>query len=235
MLLVEDDPADARLLREGLAERGAGRQHLEHVTTLAQAEQQLAARPAPDVVLLDLSLPDSTGLDTLDRLLGLTRVPVVVLTGRTTTSWRGRRWNAGPRTTWSRGRSPANHRAGDPARDRTPPARDGAGRTHQGDGGPGGHQPGPARGRGARRDLPAGGRPPGGCDAVARRVPRRGGRRRGRRHGRSCDGRRRRQAGRRRRGRRARPRPGPCRLRRSRYRVPPARGAATGRRRRRGR
>ncbi len=51
------------------------------MTTLAQAEQQLAARPAPDVVLLDLSLPDSSGLETLDRLLGLTRVPVVVLTG----------------------------------------------------------------------------------------------------------------------------------------------------------
>ena len=78
VLLVEDDPGDARLLRAALPSR----LEIEHVTTLADAVAQLGRMPLPDVVLLDLSLPDSTGPATLQRLLAVgSRVAVVVLTG----------------------------------------------------------------------------------------------------------------------------------------------------------
>ncbi len=81
VLLVEDDPADAQLLRATLASSTV-RFDLEQVTTLADATTRLGQPPAPDVVLLDLSLPDSTGTATLERLVAAdSDVPVVVLTG----------------------------------------------------------------------------------------------------------------------------------------------------------
>ena len=81
LLLVEDNPADARLLRETLAELETLRCEVGHAERLSEAVMLLRAGPV-DVVLLDLSLPDSTGLDTvraIHREAGLT--PVVVMTG----------------------------------------------------------------------------------------------------------------------------------------------------------
>ena len=81
VLLVEDNPGDARLLREILAEVGAHRFELTHHTTLAAALNRLS-EGGIDVVLLDLSLPDSDGLDTFARAHSQAPgVPVVVLTG----------------------------------------------------------------------------------------------------------------------------------------------------------
>lgn len=82
ILLVEDNPGDARLLREWLAE-GAGVEPFEanDVGTLAAALERLE-RGGVDLVLLDLSLPDAQGLETVQRAIeAAPKVPMVVLTG----------------------------------------------------------------------------------------------------------------------------------------------------------
>jgi DNA-binding response OmpR family regulator len=82
VLLVEDNPADARLIREVLEEGDAPEFELEHVTRLETALERLD-RGGLDVVLLDLGLPDSQGIDTFNQARGhATRVPIVVMTGR---------------------------------------------------------------------------------------------------------------------------------------------------------
>lgn len=81
ILLVEDNLADARLLREEIADKSAVPCTLVHVEQLSDALERLQ-REAFDVILLDLSLPDSQGAETLSRLQGAAPdVPVVVLTG----------------------------------------------------------------------------------------------------------------------------------------------------------
>jgi diguanylate cyclase (GGDEF)-like protein len=82
ILLVEDNPGDARLVHEML-EEGGEEYTLLHVTTLNQALDHLTAHPDDtDVVLLDLSLPDETGLETLRRTLEVSHTAgVVVMTG----------------------------------------------------------------------------------------------------------------------------------------------------------
>ncbi|HEY0339695.1 MAG TPA: hypothetical protein VGC34_02715 [Steroidobacteraceae bacterium] len=57
LLLVEDNPGDARLLREMFDEEGAGRIDITNVTSMGQAEAHLSAQ-AVDIILLDLGLPD---------------------------------------------------------------------------------------------------------------------------------------------------------------------------------
>ncbi|MEG4115893.1 ATP-binding protein [Microcoleus sp. N9_B4] len=81
ILLVEDNPADADLLAE-LLEVSVGVQwELVSVEFLHEAIAQLCKQPF-DVVLLDLSLPDSRGLETLTRLREVAPdVPMVVMTG----------------------------------------------------------------------------------------------------------------------------------------------------------
>jgi signal transduction histidine kinase len=75
LLLVEDNAGDARLLREMLPAGFA-------LTVVERLDAALAAIRAADIVLLDLSLPDSHGLDTFRRLhTAAPDVPVVVLTG----------------------------------------------------------------------------------------------------------------------------------------------------------
>jgi len=53
---------------------------VDHVTTLSQAFQKIFQHRY-DVILLDLSLSDSSGLDGLERLVELLNIPIVVLTG----------------------------------------------------------------------------------------------------------------------------------------------------------
>jgi PAS domain S-box-containing protein len=81
VLLVEDNPGDARLIREMLTEAGEGTYDIEWVPRLSEALERLA-RDEIDVVLLDLGLPDSYGLDTFLRAHAQApQVPFVVLTG----------------------------------------------------------------------------------------------------------------------------------------------------------
>jgi diguanylate cyclase (GGDEF)-like protein/PAS domain S-box-containing protein len=79
VLLVSDDAVDARLVQQVLAENPW---RLEWVRRLADAEDRLR-RQAVAVVLLDLSLPDSQGIASLEALTSAApRVPVVILTDR---------------------------------------------------------------------------------------------------------------------------------------------------------
>src|SRR5690348_11549667 len=82
ILMVEDNPGDVRLLREHLAgdRRVAELFQVTHVDRLALALESLE-RFSFEVVLLDLSLPDSQGIETLRRMNeARPGMPIVVLT-----------------------------------------------------------------------------------------------------------------------------------------------------------
>ena len=81
VLLVEDSPSDAQLLCEFLQDYPLQRFAMERAERLEEALRLVAARTF-DVVLLDLTLPDSAGLDTCTRMRrAAPHVPIVVLTG----------------------------------------------------------------------------------------------------------------------------------------------------------
>jgi len=81
VLLVEDNPDDALLFAGTFGSHGEGPFQITHVNSLTTALEELKRRP-PDIVLLDLGLPDSTGLATLGSILDVGRtVPVAVMTG----------------------------------------------------------------------------------------------------------------------------------------------------------
>lgn len=80
VLLVEDNAAEARLLQEVLKGTVLSRLHLVHVKRLGEAIAQIKADRF-DIILLDLTLPDSTGLASLDLLIQeAPSLPIVVLT-----------------------------------------------------------------------------------------------------------------------------------------------------------
>lgn len=79
ILLVEDNPQDVHLIYESVARAPSARFTWENVTRLEEAKELLRREPF-DVVLLDLSLPDSQGLDTFIQLYPhAICLPVVVL------------------------------------------------------------------------------------------------------------------------------------------------------------
>jgi len=81
VLLIEDNPGDADLVRLRLDE-GDGAVDLDCVGRLADGLASIDKEP-PAVVLLDLNLPDSRGVDTLRKLLEKAPgVPVVILSGQ---------------------------------------------------------------------------------------------------------------------------------------------------------
>jgi diguanylate cyclase (GGDEF)-like protein/PAS domain S-box-containing protein len=81
VLLVEDNPGDARLLREMFDEQGSHGTKLTVVPSMGEAEKYLAEHTV-DIVLLDLGLPDVQGLEVVRRAhAAAPRVPLVVLTG----------------------------------------------------------------------------------------------------------------------------------------------------------
>ena len=81
-LLIEDNPGDGRLIQETLRDVGEPAPvTLMHADRLTRGLEALAENP-PDVVLLDLSLPDSAGLDTFSRVhTAFSTIAVVVLSG----------------------------------------------------------------------------------------------------------------------------------------------------------
>ena len=81
VLLVEDNPADADLVRELLGVSLRTRYDVVVTSTFAAALEVVAARRF-DVVLIDLRLPDQTGVDSVTKLRPLVgATPIVVLTG----------------------------------------------------------------------------------------------------------------------------------------------------------
>lgn len=91
ILLVEDNPGDVRLTREGLKEsRVPSTLHVveDGVRALAflRREGEYARKPRPDIILLDLNLPKKDGREVLEEIksdTSLRRIPVVVLTTST--------------------------------------------------------------------------------------------------------------------------------------------------------
>lgn len=78
VLVVEDDRALRRALGINLSARGY---EVEGAADGAQGLAAAAARP-PDVVVLDLGLPDLDGMDVVAGLRGWTQVPIIVLSAR---------------------------------------------------------------------------------------------------------------------------------------------------------
>jgi two-component system, OmpR family, KDP operon response regulator KdpE len=79
ILVVDDEPQILRALRIHLAARQFEVVTAGTGTTALQAIHELR----PDVVVLDLGLPDIDGVEVIRRLRGWTDVPVIVLSGRT--------------------------------------------------------------------------------------------------------------------------------------------------------
>jgi signal transduction histidine kinase len=81
VLLVEDNPGDARLLREMLDERGTHLTEFTHVACMGAAEKHLAEHEV-DIILLDLGLPDARGLSAVREIRAAAPgVPLLVFTG----------------------------------------------------------------------------------------------------------------------------------------------------------
>ena len=81
VLLVEDNNVDARVVEEALRESSRVRFRLERADRLATAVARLAKDPC-DIIILDLTLPDSYGLDTFLRIRDTApETPILVLTG----------------------------------------------------------------------------------------------------------------------------------------------------------
>ena len=88
ILLVEDNPGDARLTREAFSQ-GTVRTNMHHARDCEQAIAFLRRQgghqdaPTPDLVILDLNLPRRSGREVLEDIKtdpGLRQIPVIVLT-----------------------------------------------------------------------------------------------------------------------------------------------------------
>jgi DNA-binding response OmpR family regulator len=77
ILVIEDDPSIRDALERGLAERG----HLVHTATTGIAGLEAVLGDRPDLVLLDLGLPDVDGLTVIGMIRAASSVPVIVITG----------------------------------------------------------------------------------------------------------------------------------------------------------
>lgn len=78
ILLVEDNPGDADLTCERIADVAIMPYELRHVTTLTEAVGALSAFAA-DAIILDLNLPDSVGLATLERIKTPAREAAIIV------------------------------------------------------------------------------------------------------------------------------------------------------------
>src|SRR6202140_593520 len=81
ILLIDDDPSHANAFDEAMIAAGDGPSNFEWVRTLSSGLERLAHK-GQWAIFLNLSLPDSSGIDTLDRLLSVSpTAPIVVLAG----------------------------------------------------------------------------------------------------------------------------------------------------------
>jgi len=81
VLLIEDNLGDTLLIREMLTEAGRGSFILETARSFSEGLMKIAAEE-PELVLLDLNLPDSSGLETLRKARHtIPDIPIVILTG----------------------------------------------------------------------------------------------------------------------------------------------------------
>ena len=78
VLVVDDDPRIGKVLRIKLGLSG-----YDVITTTSGAEAiQIVRTQEPDVMLLDVLMPDVTGMDVLEKVRAFSQVPVIIFTGR---------------------------------------------------------------------------------------------------------------------------------------------------------
>ncbi len=78
VLVVDDEPQILRALRINLRVR----QYEVHTAATASEALAVAAKYPPDLILLDLGLPDMDGMDVIAGLRGWTKAPIIILSGR---------------------------------------------------------------------------------------------------------------------------------------------------------
>jgi two-component system, OmpR family, KDP operon response regulator KdpE len=78
VLVVDDEPQILRALRINLRVRD----YEVHVAATGSEALQVASRYPPDLVILDLGLPDMDGVQVIQGLRGWTKAPIIVLSGR---------------------------------------------------------------------------------------------------------------------------------------------------------
>jgi len=78
VLVVDDEAAILKFLRPALEANGY---HIEVAATVADAKRQIASK-APDIVVLDLGLPDGDGKDVIKSVREWSDVPIIVLSAR---------------------------------------------------------------------------------------------------------------------------------------------------------
>lgn len=91
VLVIDDEPQILRALRINLSVRG----YEVHTAATGAEALHMAAEVKPDVVILDLGLPDMSGIDVLGGLRGWLSAPVIVLSARTDSSDKVRALDAG--------------------------------------------------------------------------------------------------------------------------------------------
>src|SRR5215475_3331572 len=79
VLVIDDEPQIVRALRINLR----ARQYEVYAAGTATEALEIAARHPPDLVILDLGLPDMDGVEVIHGLRGWTEAPIIVLSGRT--------------------------------------------------------------------------------------------------------------------------------------------------------
>jgi DNA-binding response OmpR family regulator len=108
VLVIEDD----QRIREALASGLAGAGHAVRTEATGAAALTAAIDWQPEVIVLDLGLPDLDGTDVLRMLRGVSDVPVIVATARDDEAEIVRSSTRAPTTTWSsRTRPPSSRRA----------------------------------------------------------------------------------------------------------------------------
>ena len=78
VLVVDDEPQILRALRINLR----ARDYDVHVAATGTEALEVAGRYPPDLVILDLGLPDLDGVEVIQGLRGWTKAPIIVLSGR---------------------------------------------------------------------------------------------------------------------------------------------------------
>jgi two-component system, OmpR family, KDP operon response regulator KdpE len=78
VLVVDDEPQILRALRINLRVR----EYEVHVASTGAEALEVAGRFPPDLVILDLGLPDLDGVEVIQGLRGWTKAPIIVLSGR---------------------------------------------------------------------------------------------------------------------------------------------------------
>ena len=108
VLAVDDDPNDLRYVRDALSAAG----YRPVVTGDPEEALRLMEEEQPQVVLLDLMLPDADGVDLMQAILEIADVPVIIVSAYGQEDLVARAFDQGRWTTWSSPSRPRSWRPG---------------------------------------------------------------------------------------------------------------------------